>query len=71
MAQTPIRSPMVGMVSMVFVETGATVAKDERVAEIECMKTFFGVTAPKAGVLKLRIEPGSYVGQDEVLGWVE
>lgn len=66
-----IKSPTVGLIAMVLAEDGATVAAGEVVAQVECMKTFFDVAAPTAGVVKWNIEPGSQVAQDEILGVVE
>lgn len=64
-------SPMMGVVSNIYVESGSEVEEGFVLAEIECMKTLFPIHAPATGVLFLDVAPGAQVGQDEQLGYVE
>lgn len=66
-----IRAAIPGTVSVVHVDDGATVARDETIAEIECMKMLWPVTAPAAGVVRLHVKLGEMIAQDQVLAIIE
>jgi biotin carboxyl carrier protein len=60
-----------GTVATLHVADGAQVDKGEPVAEIECMKTFFPIVAPAAGIVRLHVRLGEMVGQDQLIASIE
>ena len=68
---TPVISDIAGVVATFLVEDGASVDKGERIMDIECMKSFFPVEAPAAGIVHFKVELGEAVGQDEVVAQIE
>ena len=66
-----VRSDIAGVVAMFSVEDGDSVEKGDRILDIECMKSLFPVDAPKAGIVRLKVELGEAIGQDEVVAIIE
>lgn len=64
-------SPLTGSVAMLRAEDGARVAKGDAIVEIECMKAFFPVDAPAAGVVRLKVALGQVVDTGDVVAVIE
>ena len=71
MRTTECRAELAGTVSVRLVDDGAQVEAGERILEIECMKTLWGVSAPCAGVIRHKVELGHVVAQDQVVAIIE
>lgn len=56
-----------GTLSYLEVEDGAQVEAGDRIAEVECMKTFWPLTAPIAGKVTFRLKLGDFVGHGDVV----
>jgi biotin carboxyl carrier protein len=66
-----LAAEITGTLSYWLVEDGAAVQEGEHVADVECMKVFFPVYAPAAGVLRYAAKLGEVLAQDQVLALVE
>lgn len=66
-----VRAEMTGSIALRRVDDGAMVEAGEAIAEIECMKTFWPLNAPVAGIVRHKVELGAVVGQDEVVAVIE
>lgn len=67
-----IKSPSVGKVLRLSVESGATVERGQEVLVIESMKVEIPVKAPAAGRLsEFRVTPGAQIQRGTVLAIVE
>lgn len=72
MASHAIEAEVAGTVLRVAAEVGATVAAEDPVVMIECMKMEIPVTAPVAGrVARIDVAPGDTVAEGQVLAVVE
>lgn len=63
-------SPVSGVVSLLYVEHGASVVEEERLMALESMKTTFDVYAPCSGRVKYNCQLGQVVAKRQVLGEV-
>ena len=70
MAVHELRAEIPGTLALYHCESGAHVEAGEPIAEIECMKTFFTLNAPEAGVVAFVLDLGAVVGQDEVIATI-
>lgn len=70
-APAEIRATIPGTVSVLNVADGAHVAGGDNVAEIECMKTLWALSAPIAGTVRLCVVLGEIVGQDQLIATIE
>jgi biotin carboxyl carrier protein len=66
-----VRAEMTGSLALRHADDGAMVEQGETIVEIECMKTFWPITAPVAGIVRHKVELGAVVGQDEVVAVIE
>jgi biotin carboxyl carrier protein len=64
-------SEMIGSVALRRVDDGAKVEAGDAIVDIECMKTFWPIHAPVAGIVTHRVDLGAVVGQDEVVAVIE
>ena len=64
-------SPLTGTLTIQHVADGARVSAGETVAEVECMKTLWGITAPAAGVVRYKATLGQTVGDGELVAIIE
>jgi acetyl-CoA/propionyl-CoA carboxylase biotin carboxyl carrier protein len=71
MRTTECRAELAGTIAVQLVEDGAQVAAGEKIVEIECMKTLWGVSAPCAGVVRHKVQLGHVVAQDQVVAVIE
>jgi acetyl-CoA/propionyl-CoA carboxylase biotin carboxyl carrier protein len=71
MTPVEIRATIPGTISVVHVADGSTVADGETIIEVECMKSLWPLTAPAAGIVRLQVELGEMVAQDQVLAIIE
>jgi biotin carboxyl carrier protein len=62
-----IISPIIGTISYLSIPDGNTVVQGEEICQIECMKTFYPVYAPKDGKLRYRLMLGDMVSDGEVI----
>jgi biotin carboxyl carrier protein len=67
-----IKSPAVGKVLRLSVETGVQVARGDEVMVIESMKVEIPVKAPAAGrIVEFRVKPGDQIQRNFVLAVIE
>lgn len=71
MRRTEVRSDITGSVSVHRCDDGAQVTAGEVIAEIECMKTLYGVAAPCGGTVHYRAQLGEVVAPDQVVAIIE
>ncbi|MEM1313917.1 MAG: acetyl-CoA carboxylase biotin carboxyl carrier protein subunit [Pseudomonadota bacterium] len=71
MPRHPVETEVAGSVWKLPVEDGASVAKGDVVAILECMKMEIPVKAPAAGRLSLATEEGATVDEGDVIASVE
>ncbi len=60
-----------GTLSHLDVDDGALVEEGERIAEVECMKTYWPLVAAIAGSVRFRLKLGEFVGHGDVVATVE
>lgn len=65
--RAPIRTPVVGTLSIIYADEGATVDAGDTVGECESMKLFFPLVAPVAGTVHWRFNLGEIVGETDVI----
>jgi biotin carboxyl carrier protein len=67
-----IKSPAVGKVIRLSVESGARVARGDEVMVIESMKVEIPVKAPATGrIMEFRVKPGDQIQRNFVLAVIE
>jgi biotin carboxyl carrier protein len=67
-----IKSPAVGKVLRLSVESGAKVARGDEVMVIESMKVEIPVKAPASGrIMEFRVKPGDQIQRNFVLAVIE
>lgn len=71
MRVTDVICEVTGSVSLHHVDDGAMVAAGDPILEVECMKVFFPVYAPAAGIVRHRVELGAVVGDGDVIAVIE
>lgn len=72
MATVDVHAGIIGAVAMLHVEDGARVGWGDTIMDIECMKVFYAVQAPAAGIVRLgRVALGQVVGESDIVATVE
>ena len=71
MKAVDVRATIPGTITIIHVQDGARVDAGETILEVECMKTLWPVSAPAAGVVRLRAAAGELIGQDQVVATIE
>ena len=66
-AQNGVVAPIAGTFTRWLVADGATVAQDQPVAVMEAMKMEMTLTAGRAGVIRLKTQPGAQVVEGDLL----
>ena len=67
-----IRSPSVGKVLRLSVESGAHVSRGDEVMMIESMKVEIPIKAPVSGrLVKFRVNPGDQIQRNTILAVIE
>ena len=61
---------VVGTLSDMAVDDGETVVEGQLLCQIECMKTYFPLYAPRAGVVHFERELGEVIGEGETVAVV-
>ena len=62
---------MTGTAAQFYVEEGNRVEKGETVLDIECMKSFFPVSAPVGGIVRYKVSLGDFVNQGDLVATIE
>jgi len=62
---------LTGTVALRYVEDGCIVAANDRIVDVECMKTLFSIVAPSSGIVRHCVELGQIVGQDDLIAVIE
>lgn len=65
-----IRSPVLGVVNMIFAETGAKVSAGDIIIVIEAMKMSFEVVVPTDGQVDLQVQLGQTVDSGQLLAYI-
>ena len=67
-----IKSPAVGKVLRLSVDSGATVARGDELMVVESMKVEIPIKAPASGRMKeFRVKPGDQIQRNSVLAVIE
>lgn len=66
----PVTAPVLGVVTLIFAETGTQVSKDDVVMQIESMKYFFDVVVPEDGTFELATSLGQLVDENGIVGYI-
>lgn len=67
-----VKSPAVGKVLRVTVESGAQVARGDEIMVIESMKVEIPIKAPAPGRIKeIRVKPGDQIQRNNLLAIIE
>jgi len=72
MAATNVKSPTAGVVTIVHKSPGETIALDEELLVIECMKMEIPIAAPATGRLsQITVKAGDAIVEDQVIAVIE